>query len=62
MPKLRLANSDRRCRCCGRIVIHQLTRYDIEQHYYDYARDGRKRLYCSKRCLVKGVREEEEDG
>jgi hypothetical protein len=60
MPKPRLATSDRRCRCCGMIVVHQSTMYNIEHHYYDYGGDGRKRLYCSKRCLLKGAREEED--
>jgi hypothetical protein len=59
MPKLRFATSDRRCRCCGMIVIHQSTSYDIEHYYYDFDRNGRRRLYCSKRCLVKGEREED---
>jgi hypothetical protein len=60
MPKLRLAKNDKRCRCCGRIVIHQFDSYDLDQHYYDYDSEGRKRLYCSRRCLLKGERETED--
>jgi hypothetical protein len=55
MPKLRFARSDKRCRCCGRIVVHRLTSYDLEHHYHD----ERDRLYCSKRCLLKKTREED---
>lgn len=54
MPRLLFARSDKRCRCCGLIVIHQGSSYDLEHYYFDYDSDGRRRIYCSKRCLMKG--------